>query len=118
MIIILPNLTNSIKDSTKDTDKITIDLIYDAASIYISNHKGSFPKVKGNKYVINLSDLIEDGILTSPIKLSDSDITNNKCIEVTYDGNYKYELKNSGSCKASGMCVKVDLKTATKYVDD
>lgn len=118
MIIILPSIINSIKQSTGDTDKITIDLIYDAASIYISNHKNDFPKIKGNKYVINLKDLIEEEILASEVKLSNGDITNKKCIEVTYEGSYKYELKDSGSCKKAGMCTKVNFETATKYVGD
>lgn len=101
MVLIFPSVINSIKDSSNKTDSLTYKLIYNAADIHISNHLDYFKKVDQNKYIILLSDLVAEDLLASPIKLSDSgaDITNTKCIQVTYSNNkFNYELKDAGTC--------------------
>ena len=100
MIIVLPNIVNSVRNSSSKTDDATLKLIYDAANLYVSYDNESFPEENGNKYVIALSELVNQNMLKSPITLSDSndDITNTKCVQVTYDNGYKYELKNNGEC--------------------
>jgi len=91
-------------------------LIYNASNLYISNNKNKFPKKNGNKYIIELKDLVDEGLLVSPIKLSDidADITNNKCIQVTYNDGYNFELKEKGTCeKLKIICIAVNKKTKT-----
>ena len=45
----------------------------------VKKHSNNFMKTDGNKYIIELSDLVNAGHLVSPIKLSDNeDITNEK----------------------------------------
>lgn len=101
MIIVFPSIINSVKNSSNKTDDLTKELIYNAADLFIDEHINDFPKMNGSKYSIDLSALIDEGLLTGPIKLSgsDQDITNNKCIQVTYNNGYQYELKESGTCK-------------------
>ena len=101
MIIVFPSIINSVKNSSNKTDDLTKELIYNAADLFIDDHINDFPKMNGSKYSIELSTLVGEGLLTGPIKLSssDSDITNNKCIQVTYNNGYKYELKDNGTCK-------------------
>lgn len=101
MIIVFPSIINSVKNSSNKTDGLTKELIYNAANLFIDDHINDFPKMNGSKYSIELSTLVGEGLLTGPIKLSGSnlDITNSKCIQVTYNNGYKYELKDSGSCK-------------------
>lgn len=101
-ILVFPNVINSVKKSTDKTNSLTKNLIYSASNTYISNHKGDFPKDNGNKFSINLIDLVNEELLVSPIKYEDSDdITNTKCVQATYnDGTFSYELKNSGSCES------------------
>lgn len=101
-VIIFPNIINSVKNSSNKTDELTLELIYNASDLFISNHQNDFPKQNGNKYIIQLKDLVEEGHLVSPIKLSDSenDITDEKCIQVTYDDGYDYELKDNGDCES------------------
>ena len=100
MIIVFPSIVNSVKNSSNKTDDLTKELIYNASDLFIDQHINDFPKMNGSKYSIELSDLVDEGLLTGPIKLSgsDQDITNNKCIQVTYNNNYIYELKDSGTC--------------------
>ena len=101
MIIVFPSIINSVKNSSNQTDDLTKELIYNAADLFIDEHINDFPKTNENKYSIDLKSLVDEGLLTGPIKLSgsDQDITNNKCIQVTYDKGYKYELKDSGTCE-------------------
>lgn len=100
-LIVFPSVVNLVKSSSNDTDKVTIDLINNAADIYISNHINDFPKTNGNKYRIELTDLIAEDLLVDGIKLSNgkNDITNTKCVQVTYNNGYKYELKDRGTCE-------------------
>lgn len=100
-ILVFPSIINSVKSSGEKTDALTLDMIYRASELYISNHKSDFIKKEGNKYVISLKDLVAEDLLASPIKLSDSDIdiTNTKSVQVIYsNGKFTYELKNSGEC--------------------
>lgn len=92
----LPSIINFIKSSNDKTDKFNLDLIYSAAESYIKEYKNDYPKVKENVYCISLRELVDDGKLKTPIKLSDSDedITNKKSVEVTYSDKFQYELKS------------------------
>ena len=98
MMLVFPNIVNYVKNSSKKTDDLTIEMIYKSSDIYISNHSNDFPKNNGNKYVISLDKLVSEDLLSSPIKISDVDITNSKCVQVTYENGYKYELKDNAEC--------------------
>lgn len=110
-VIIFPNIINSVKNSSNKTDELTLELIYNASSLYISSHQNDFSKINGKKYTIELKELVDEGYLVSPIKLSDSeeDITDQKCIQVTYNDGYNYELKNTGECQSGFTCTLQDL---------
>lgn len=115
MIFVFPSVINSIKKSSETIDQKNLDLIYNAVDVYISKHKSDFPKKSGNQYVIELKDLVADGLLVTPIKLSNKgeDITNSKSIQVTYTNDFKYEIKNNEDCKikySNGTVVYFDVK--------
>ena len=101
LLIVFPNIINFIKKSSDEKDRLTDELIISAADSYIKDHINDFPKMKNAKYAIELKDLVDEGLLVSPIKYSDSkDITNDKCVQVTYENNnYSYELQNE--CNSS-----------------
>lgn len=101
ILLALPNIVNSVKSSSSKTDELTTKIIYEATDLYIERHSNIFPKTNGNQYTITFSDLIEDELLKEPIKLFDSDITNTKCIQVTYNNGFNYELKDIESCISS-----------------
>ena len=99
-ILVFPSIINSVRNSSKKTDDLTFDLIYNAADLYIDNHKNNFPKINGGKYIVDLEDLVGEEFLVSPIKLSESDddLTNQKCVQVSYNNGFDYELKNYSEC--------------------
>ena len=95
MLIIFPSVINTIKKSSDATDEATLNLIYNASDLYISNHPRDFKKIDGNTYIIYLSNMVAEDLLSSPIKLSGSeDITNTKCVSATYQSGFSYELIN------------------------
>ena len=100
-LLVLPNIVGSVKGSKDKVDNTTLEMIYSASDLYVSNHPDYFPKDNRNKFIIELTDLITDKLLEGPIKLFDgTDITDKKCVQVIYQDEYKYELKNAGECEA------------------
>lgn len=98
--LVFPSVLNAIKKSSDQTDKLSMDLISNAADLYIESHANDFKKRNGSKFIIDMTELIEDGNLPNNIKISDIEDINDKCIQVTYMNNdYSYELKNSGNCE-------------------
>ena len=100
-ILVFPNITGTVKESKQKTDDVTLKLIYGASELYIKNHPDLFPIGEGNKYIISLEDLVDDMLLVSPITFSNDshDLTHSMSVQVTYDGNYSYELKHNSECE-------------------
>lgn len=122
VLLVFPNIANSTKNYSKKTDDLTLKIIYDASDMYISNHQDDFPKYDGNKYTIDLTDLVSEGLLSSPIKYgSSNDITNSKCVQVMYNNDtFSYEIKNSGDCEIANYICKLQVGTSqavgSKYI--
>ena len=115
-LLVLPSIVNSVRNSSEKIDKVTLNLIYDAADLYVSNHSSDFQKKDGNKYEITLQELIDEKILSYPVKLADEDITNKKCVEVSYNEGFSYELKEIGTCQeVKYICEAVTSATASYY---
>jgi len=98
--LVFPSVLNVIKKSSDQTDKLSMDLISNAADLYIENHADNFRKRNGSKFIIDMNELIEDGNLSSNVKISDIEDIKNKCVQVTYINNdYSYELKDKDTCE-------------------
>lgn len=95
VLLVFPNIINSVKSSSTKTNKLTEDLIYRATDLFIEKNNNYFPKLKGNKYVVTLEELVEEGLLKSPIKYDDyDDITSLKCVQIVYNGKFEYNLQD------------------------
>ena len=115
MILVFPSVINFIKKSSNKTDQLTLELIYSAADTYISRHKNEFQEKNGNKYIVPLKELVDDGLLISPIKLSNGndDLTNIKSVQVSYNNGFNYELKNNDDCEikySNGSIIYFDVQ--------
>lgn len=97
--LVFPSVLNAIKKSSNQTDKLSMDLISNAADLYIENNLNEFIKFNGNKYIIEIENLIEEGNLPNNIKMSDIDNINDVCIQTIYQDGFKYELKEKGTCE-------------------
>ena len=40
--LVFPSIINSVRNSSENTDEVTLQLIYNAADLYIDNHKNEF----------------------------------------------------------------------------
>jgi len=98
MLITVPKIVNPIRSSKNKVDDLTKKLIYNATDIYINERIMIYPKNTQNTYCIPLINLIASGYLKEPINIDDVDITNTASVEVTYDGEYNFEIKNTNSC--------------------
>lgn len=98
LVLALPKVTSSIKNSTHTIDSKTEEIIYKAMDLYIENHEVSFSRVSGNTYCVRLSALVEDGYLKDPININDENITKNYSVKVDYTNNYDYSIVDNLSC--------------------
>ena len=98
IVLAFPKIVNSIKSSGDKVDNLTMELINNAADLYISENSSLFEKNNGNVYCVSLTDLIQSGHLKSPIKLNDEDVSTSKTVKVTYNDGYSYEVVDNNSC--------------------
>ena len=121
--LVFPSILNTIKKSSNQTDELSMDLISNAADLYIENHANDFKKRNGSKFIIDMKELIEDGNLPSNVKISDIDNIDDKCLQVTYQDGFNYELKDKDSCEyfialpEEYQQVKYIESTGTQYID-
>ena len=101
VLMALPTVLSSIKQSSEKTDDLTLNLIYDAADLYVSSHKQNFEAINGSQNFVTLRTLVNEKLLSEPIKLSGrgDDLTDTKCVEVTYNNGYTYELRDNANCE-------------------
>ena len=128
MLFAFPKIINQVKSSTNSTDEFTEKLIYNATDLYMDDNKNMFVKDNEINYCIPLSTLVDNGYLKGPIKLngSDTDVTSLKTVEVSYNGQYDFELKDNSDCSGSkffsdGQVVYFDVKSGekcTNYTSD
>ena len=116
MFLVLPNITNMVKNKETEIDELTFNIIKDATKLYIEDNNKLYKKINGNKYCISLIELVESGYLKENIKFDGDDIINLKTMQVTYENGFIYELVYSNSCQMTvptyqnGSVVYFDVK--------
>lgn len=100
ILIVIPSIMSSVKSSENKTDDLTLKIIYEATSLYVSNHKENFEEVNGSSGFVTLRTLVNEGLLSEPIKMSGKgdDLTDTKCVEITYNNGYTLELRDNNNC--------------------
>lgn len=99
ILLALPQISNVVKSSSSKTDAVTLNMILDAAKLYVDDNIDKYEKSNGITYCISLEELVNHNYLKSPIKLSDnSNIVTLKSVEVVYDNGFNYELKDTNKC--------------------
>ncbi len=114
--LVFPSIINSIKKSSDKIDSATMELISNAADLYIDNNLNDFIKNNGNKYEIKLQDLLDSSNLPNSINLSNKDI-NDKCVQVIYENDkFSYTLKPEGTCETYiPICKRVEIVEIDEY---
>ena len=92
VLIVLPSIFNSIENSSNDVDNVTKEMIYKAASLYVTNNEKEYSKNTDYTYCLPLTILINEGYLAEDLKLSNKNIKNKKEVKITYNRGYNYDL--------------------------
>lgn len=91
-MLAVPTIVNQIVDKKTQIDGATKQMIFDAATLYMSNNEDAYPKLQGNTYCIKLDDLVQIGYLQTPIKdyTNGNEIPLTKKIKVTVNSYKEY----------------------------
>ncbi|MBE6159677.1 MAG: prepilin-type N-terminal cleavage/methylation domain-containing protein [Lactobacillales bacterium] len=80
ILIILPNILNSVSNKREDVSDSAKKMIYDATDIYIKENSEIYPNTSESTYCIKLETLVNSGKLVEPIK----DLKNDKEVPLSY----------------------------------
>jgi len=96
-VLIVPTVINQIRNSKKEVDEVTQNIIFSATDLYLENKSSKYPKINSNVYCIELQDLVDEGKLKEPIiDVNGNVVELTKQIKITVKkGNYSYQITNS-----------------------
>ncbi len=95
MIFAVPKISDSVKNQTQKTDKLTEDIIYKATNLYIEDNKDEYRNKNGAIYCISLNELSKLEYLSNTVN---NDIINTKTVKVISKKNFNYELVDNDKC--------------------
>ena len=97
MILAAPLISNRIKNMNNKADDVHYAFVYHAAEEFISNNGSRFGK--GKTHCINVSELINDGFLSSPVVDVSGNVLDNKSVHVSISmsGDLSFSM-NDSSC--------------------
>ena len=119
VMIVLPRITNSVKNFSSKTDKLMLNMIKDAAKLYVGDNVSKFKKENGSNYCVTIQDLVNENYLKGPIEYKGENITNTKGLKVSYNNGFEYEFINlyKGSCTLVDYVGKLFKETKTTTVN-
>ena len=100
-LVAFPPILDSINKSKNNISESTLNIIYSASDIYVSNHPSSFKLIENNKYCIQIQDLIDEGNLSGDLKDPNTNqkINPEKHVKVEVKNNkYIYSMAKGDEC--------------------
>lgn len=97
LTLVAPRIINSMRDSQSKVNDLTKTLIYTATENLINDNKNLFKKVNGNRYCVELRELVDTNYINE-VELDNKKITDNMSVQITYNNGYVYELVNKNEC--------------------
>ena len=102
LLIIMPNIINSMQKANEDNSSITAKLVYNATKKYIEG-SSKYKEKNNNTYCITIRELIDDNLLDAPVKYGDEFIEDTKSVKATYNDKWHYEIVDRNSCSTNTM---------------
>lgn len=102
---VVPSVINFIKSSTEEKDKLTRDLVYNAADMFIEDNASKLSFNNKIKYCVSINTLIENNYLKGNLEYNGEKLDNKKSVRVTYTDTFNYEILDSEACS---ICKLVD----------
>lgn len=97
MVLAFPPIMEQIHKTKGELSSATKAIIETAADFYVEDHQNNFPKKNGNIYCISLQTLVDENLLTAPIKdVSGKDISLDYKVKVTVSNTfYSYDYSTN-----------------------
>ena len=101
-VLVIPKITNSLSNKKEDISVINERLIISAAKNYVEDYIDEFAKENSKTYCLPIKTLIKENYLEEAKDITnDKDIVNTKCVKITFENSFKYEIKNKKDCQIS-----------------
>jgi len=114
VIIVLPRITNSVNNFSTKTDKLMMNMIKDAAKLYVEDNLNEYEKENGRNYCVSISRLINEGYLK---EFNNShNLGNISSMKVTYNNGFEYSFASAQECYSLANYIKSlykETKTTT-----
>ena len=94
-IIAIPSIIGILNNEKENISDSMKNIIINAASLYIEDNSGVYPKVNNNVYCIKLESLVNDNRLSKPLKdpVTNKEIDLNKYVKVSIINDlYNYDI--------------------------
>ncbi len=96
-LIAFPPILNAIRQSRNELSDASKEILYSAASLYVSENANSFPKYNGNTFCVTLESLVQGEYLPTKVydAVSGDEIPLTNIVEVKYEQDrFNYNLNN------------------------
>ena len=113
LVIVMPNIINSIKKGNNEKDSYTASMIYEATKLYIG-HSNEYTDLKGTTYCISINQLVDEGLLESPIEYNSiKNFEETMSVKATYNNKWNYSIVKNTECTSSFICDRTTLDNKT-----
>lgn len=113
IVIVMPNIINSIKKANRNSDIYTANIIYDAVKNYMYD-TNMFEEKNGNTYCIEIRELTYNGYVESPVRYSDNNnVENTMSVKLTYNKKWNYSIVKNNDCATNVEYICDRVETAT-----
>lgn len=113
VVIVMPNVINTIKKTNRQSDIYISNMIYSALDKYMNDYN-VFEEKDNNTYCININELTSNGYLNSPIKYNENEnIENTMSVKATYNKKWNYSIVKNNECTSNVEYICNRVVTAT-----
>lgn len=97
-ILAIPKLLTSINNTKKDISTAMEQILFNATNLYLTEQ--THPKIEGNVYCVKIETLIQNELLTVPLKdpVTQENIPFNYFIKIEINGG-SYDYKYTKTCQ-------------------
>ncbi len=107
-LAVVPSIIKQVTNKKDDVSDANLNLIYNAADLYVSSNKDTYKKETGNTYCITLDTLVKEELLNKNVInfTTGKQIPLNRFIKITVNSFYEYEYELLGdSIKSLAECI-------------
>lgn len=101
-LIVFPMILNQVRSQKQNVSETSLQIIYTANQLYLSENKNEYPMLAGSTYCVSLETLVNDGKLKKPLKdfSTGKEIALNQIVKTIVNnyGEGEYSLVSEKEC--------------------